>query len=80
MTVFEHLNKPLETIKIFNKTLNPGGLLFFDYIKSKGEGLDTHHAVKERDSVLNYVNKKFDIIYGRITKEKNMGLTILRKL
>jgi 2-polyprenyl-3-methyl-5-hydroxy-6-metoxy-1,4-benzoquinol methylase len=79
ISVFEHLNKPLETIKIFHKTLNPKGLLFFDYIKSSGGGLDTIQAKNERENVLDYMKENFKIIYGSITKDKHIGLTILKK-
>ncbi len=80
ITVFEHLNKPLDTIKIFYDSLNSKGLLLFDYIKSSGEGLDTMQAVRQRESVLDFINENFKVIYGRITKEKSMGLTIVKKL
>jgi len=80
ITVFEHLNKPLDTIKIFYNILNSKGLLLFDYIKSSGHGLDTIEAVRERENVLDFINENFKVIYGRITKEKSMGLTIIKKL
>ena len=79
ITVFEHLNTPLKTIKEFDKILNYQGLLFFDYIISSGDGLDTHRGYRERDSVLNYINANFKLVYGSINKEKNMGLTIVKK-
>jgi len=79
-SVFEHLNNPLDTIKTFYDTLNPEGLLFFDFIKSSGEGLDTMQAVRQRESVLDFISENFKPIYGRITKEKTMGLTIIKKL
>ncbi len=79
LAVFEHLNKPIETINIFYKTLNKGGLLVFDYKMTEGEGLDTHISAKERNSVLDFIEKKFNIIFGRISKEKDIGLTIVRK-
>ena len=79
MTVFEHLNKPLETVKIFHELLNPGGLLFFDYSKGKGEGLDTHHGVRQRNDVLDYISKNFEIVHGTISKDKSMDLTIVKK-
>jgi ubiquinone/menaquinone biosynthesis C-methylase UbiE len=80
ISVFEHLNKPLDTIKTFHETLNLEGLLVFDYIKSSGEGLDTMQAVRQRESVLDFISENFKPIYGRITKEKTMGLTIIKKL
>ncbi len=80
ISVFEHLNKPLDTIKTFYETLKPEGLLFFDYIISSGEGLDTMQSVRQRESVLDFIKENFKPIYGKITKEKSMGLTIIKKL
>jgi len=80
ISVFEHLNKPLDMIKIFKNTLNNKGLLFFDYIKTSGDGLDTKHGMREREEVLDYINDNFKLVYGKISKEKSMGLTIIRKL
>ena len=77
--VFEHLNKPLETVKIFHKILNKGGLLFFDYIKSIPGGLDTVQGSMERDKVIGFITKKFKIVKGSIYKDKNTYLTIARK-
>jgi len=51
----------------------------FDYKMTEGEGLDTHISAKERNSVLDFIEKKFNIIFGRISKEKDIGLTIVRK-
>jgi len=79
ITVFEHLNSPLETAQTFHRTLPPGGLLFFDYIKSDGEGMDTLQGTRERDRVLDFVEDNFEIVYGRIAKEQNMGLTIVKR-
>lgn len=79
MAVFEHLNKPLATINKFYEYLNKDGFLLFDFIKTEGEGLDTHHAVKERNGVLEYIAENFDIIHGKIIKDKDLGLTIVRK-
>lgn len=79
MAVFEHLNKPLETMRKFYNRLQQGGYFFFDYIKGDGQGLDTHHGVRQRNDVLEYVQQNFDLIYGTLDKEKNTGLTIVRK-
>ncbi|OHB57284.1 MAG: hypothetical protein A2173_02970 [Planctomycetes bacterium RBG_13_44_8b] len=79
ITVFEHLNQPLETAKTFHNLLNPGGLLFLDYIKSDGSGLDTQQGVKQRDSVLDFIGDNFKLVHGQITKDKDMHLTIVRK-
>lgn len=79
MAVFEHLNKPLEAMRVFYNRLQPGGYLFFDYIKGDGQGLDTHHGVRQRNDVLEYVQQDFDLIYGTLDKEESTGLTIVRK-
>ena len=79
ITVFEHLNKPFETIEKFYDKLKPGGLLFFDYIKGDAEGLDTKQGVLRRNDVLNFVLKNFELVYGDISKDKSMDLTIIRK-
>ncbi|MFX0186822.1 MAG: class I SAM-dependent methyltransferase [Candidatus Hodarchaeota archaeon] len=80
MTVFEHLNKPLEIIKTFDKCLNDQGLLFFDYTITSGAGLDTLHGFRERNNVLDYIINNFKLIYGKISKEKDMSLTIVKKI
>jgi len=80
ITVFEHLNRPLDTVKIFYEKLKPGGLLFFDYIRGEGPGLDTKQGVTQRDDVLSFILKNFDLVYGNISKEKSTGLAIVRKV
>jgi SAM-dependent methyltransferase len=79
LTVFEHLNRPLKTAERLRDALNPGGFLVFDYIKGDGEGLDTVHAVRERDAVLDYITEHFDILSGPLDKRANVGLTIARR-
>ena len=78
LRTFEHLNKPLETIKIFEKILNDKGYLIFDYV-IPGDNYDTTQALRERDDVLNFINENFDIIYGKINLEQKTGLTFVRK-
>ena len=82
ITVFEHLNKPLETVKTFYKLLNHNGLLFFDYVKNPvniNDGMDTQHGIRERNKVLDFILDNFKVVFGRINREKNVGLTIVRK-
>jgi SAM-dependent methyltransferase len=79
LTVFEHLNQPLRTVESFHEHLAPGGLLFFDYLKTGGVGLDTGHAVRERDSVLDFVEKHFEVVYGKIVRNGNTGLVVAKK-
>ena len=77
--VFEHLNKPLATIKIFHKILEKDGLLIFDYIKSEGTGLNTSQGVRERKSVLEFINKHFHLVKGDINEKNNIYLSVVRK-
>lgn len=79
VTVFEHLNKPLAVIKRLHNILNRDGLLFFDYIKGDGGGLDSVQGVLERDDVLNFVGAKFELIHGCVSNKNSMGLTVVRK-
>lgn len=80
ITVLEHLNNPLETVNTFHEILSTKGLLVFDYILSEGEGLDTQRGLYERDNVLNFINRNFEILFGHIKKSVDVGLTIVRKL
>jgi hypothetical protein len=79
ITVFEHLNSPLDTVKKFHQLLNQGGLLFFDYIRGEAAGLDTIQGVDDREDVLDYIQDHFKIVYGSLQKDESMGLTIARK-
>lgn len=79
ITVFEHLNEPLEIAKVFHKSLNPGGLLFFDYIKGDADGLDTKQGVEQRKSVLEFFDKNFETLEGQIQFDETTELTVLRK-
>lgn len=79
ITVFEHLYRPLDVVKYFYNILNTGGYLFFDYIKGDGEGMDTIKGVNERNDVIDYIESKFNLIYGSLSKEQSIGLAIVRK-
>ena len=80
ITVFEHLNKPFETIKKFHKILNDNGVLIFDYIKSDGDGLDTMQGIRERNDVLKFVEKHFTILSGKINYDETTGTTVVRRI
>ena len=41
--------------------------------------MDTLQGTRERDRVLDFVEDNFEIVYGRIAKEQNMGLTIVKR-
>lgn len=79
MQVFEHLNKPLETVQRFHKMLNKNGVLVFDFMLTKGEGLDSIQAVLERDQVLDFINANFDV-QPKLDTAKTVDLTFARKL
>jgi 2-polyprenyl-3-methyl-5-hydroxy-6-metoxy-1,4-benzoquinol methylase len=79
ITVFEHLNQPLQTAKTLYNLLNPGGILFFDYIKSAGLGFDTQKGVKERGPVIDFIDDKFVVVEGKLSKEKDIHLTVVQK-
>jgi len=78
-TVFEHLVNPLEVVKIFYQHLERGGVLIFDYLKGEGEGLDTQKGVREREEVLNFIEKNFGVLEGKISLRESTGLTIVKK-
>jgi len=78
--VFEHLNKPLETVRLFHKLLNTKGVLVFDFLQSQGAGLDTLHAVRERNQVLDFINANFDLLgQAKLDPAKSIDLTFARK-
>lgn len=79
LAVFEHLNKPSITIEKFHKILNRDGFLIFNFIKTEGEGLDTHHAARERNDVLEFIKNNFEVVYGKIKEDQDLGLTIVKK-
>lgn len=79
ITVFEHLNKPLETARDFYSLLTPGGLLLFDYIKTDGEGMDTVQGARERETVLDFIAAHFELLQGDLSKTESTGLIIARK-
>jgi hypothetical protein len=79
LMVFEHLNEPLETVKRFHQMLNPGGVLFLDYIKGDGDGHDTIQAVEQRNDVLDYVDKHFSLLHGNLCSSESIGLTVVKK-
>jgi hypothetical protein len=79
ITVFEHLNEPMETMTRFDSLLPKGGVLVFDYHKGDGDGLDTIQGVRERDQVLDFIAQHYTVIHGQLTKEAGMDLTIVQK-
>lgn len=80
LTVFEHLNNPLEVVESFLNHLETGGLLVFDYIKGEASGLDSQQSTQDRSRVLKLIENSFNILKGKINFKDSMGLTIAKKL
>lgn len=79
--VFEHLNKPLETVQLFHKLLNKNGVLVFDFLLGTGGGLDSIQAVRQRDQVLDFINANFDLLgQPKLDAAKGVDLTFARKI
>ncbi|MFC1907129.1 class I SAM-dependent methyltransferase [Chloroflexota bacterium] len=66
MGVLEHLPNPLEVVSHLYQNMKDGRYLIFDYIKSEGCGLDTMESVKEREQVLDFIEKNFELIEGKV--------------
>ena len=79
ITVMEHLPDPLSTVERVTTSLKSGGIYIFDYILGDGDGQDTIEAVTQREAVLDYIQKEYNILEGKIQKEKSMGKTVCRK-
>ncbi|MCK9602795.1 MAG: class I SAM-dependent methyltransferase [Candidatus Omnitrophica bacterium] len=79
INVLEHLPAPAETVEALTGSLNKGGFLIFDYILSKGEGLDTLESVKQRKQVLSFINDNYRMIKGEPKYNESMGIIIVQK-
>lgn len=80
ITVMEHLPNPLATIKNLTKSLQPGGILFFDYHADDAHGQDTIEAVDQKKDVLDFISKNFEILKGNIDYKNIMEITVARKI
>jgi 2-polyprenyl-3-methyl-5-hydroxy-6-metoxy-1,4-benzoquinol methylase len=76
MTVLEHLQEPLAVLEHLRELLAPGGLLFFDYVKSDATGLDTVAGRDQRPATLAFVREHFRLLQGSLDEEHSIGLTI----
>lgn len=79
MQTFEHLPNPLQVLKHLTAHIVKDGYLFFDFMISDGEGLDTCQALKEREAVLSYIKENYKLVSGKINEKENMGNTVVRK-
>jgi len=77
--VFEHLHKPLHIAEYLVNRLNDGGLFFFDYAVSDAQGLDTSAALIERQSTLEYLSGKLEVVHGDFQNGEISGRCIGRK-
>ncbi len=79
-TVLEHLDNPLFVSEYLLERLKPGGLFVFDYIKSKGTGLDHPNAVEMREDCIKRILEKTQIVSGKINDiNESIGLCIAKK-
>lgn len=79
LNVFEHLMDPLGIVRQFYGLLPPGGLLFFDYIRSEGKNLDTRQGAAQRVPVLEFIKNNFEVLEGDPRPESSIGLTVVKK-
>ena len=79
-TVLEHLDHPAAVVRYLLDRLRPGGLLWFDYVKSHGSGLDTPAGIGERRETLELLADNLEIVSGALRiDERSLGTTIGRK-
>ncbi|HEY3902228.1 MAG TPA: methyltransferase domain-containing protein [Chthoniobacter sp.] len=77
--VFEHLHKPRHVAEYLLRRLKPGGLFFFDYMRSDATGHDTPAGLAERTTTLKYLEEKLQMIDGRFeVSERSLGRCIGR--
>jgi SAM-dependent methyltransferase len=65
-TVFEHLDRPRHIAEYLVDRLKPAGLLWFDYIRSAGVGLDTPSSLSERRATLEFLGEHLAMIHGEL--------------
>lgn len=80
LEVFEHLPKPMQTVRRFHDMLSEDGILVFDYIRSDAEGLDTPDSLTERPAVLKYIKQNFSTLEGDMADiSKTVSLCVVKK-
>ena len=79
--VFEHLDHPRKIIEYLTKRLNKNGIIFFDYIFSEAEGLDSEGGAKERISTLKFIKDNYEILEGDFfISDKSLGKVVAKKI
>jgi SAM-dependent methyltransferase len=77
--VFEHLHKPRHLAEYLLRRLKPGGLFFFDYMRSDATGHDTPAGLAERTKTLEYLAKELEMIDGHFeVSDRSLGRCIGR--
>lgn len=80
ITVFDFLVNPFEIVKILHQHLEEKGVLIFDYPKRDCIGLDTKKGQTERREVLDFIEKNFKILKGKINYNNSTNLTVAEKI
>lgn len=79
--VFEHLDEPLRLAGYLVDRLATGGLLYFDYMDTSGNGLDTPAGRDQRRETLRYLKSCLDVVEGDFTSADNIpGMVVGRKV
>ena len=79
-TVFEHLDHPRSVAEYLVDRLKPGGLLWFDYPRTEGTGLDTPTSLAERRATLEYLAASLDVVHGELrVDDRSLGTCVGRK-
>lgn len=79
ITVLEHLTDPVACLEYLHSILNKNGFLIFDFILSEGTGLDTVEALEQREKVINFIEKNFEITSGKLYNDRSIGTTVAKK-
>ena len=80
LEVLEHVPRPLAVLRHFVDVLAPGGVLVFDYVKSEGTYLDSAASLQERESALQFILERFDVLDGRVPLDgSHVQPTVVRK-
>ena len=79
-TVLEHLDDPIFVSNHLLDRLKINGLFVFDYVISKGTGLDTPIALEKRKDCLHDIIRRTKIMSGKLDVSEDVSLCIGKKI